>query len=87
MGINFLEELNQKTFFFKHAVDNTDQVVVHQKRIESMLPTSSHLFWATPTFLCHLRHCLVGANMRPPRHMLPKAACPDLGGDRFQDLF
>ena len=39
---------------------------------------TTHLFWATPTFLCHLLHCLVGANMRPPLHMLPKAACPDL---------
>ena len=25
-------------------------------------------------FLCHLRQTLVGANMRPERHWLPKAA-------------
>ena len=27
------------------------------------------------TLRCHLRHVLVGENMRPPRHMLPKAPC------------
>lgn len=26
---------------------------------------------------CHLRNTLVGANMRPPRHIFPKAPCPD----------
>ena len=26
---------------------------------------------------CHLRHCLVGPNMRPERHMLPNAPCPE----------
>ena len=26
----------------------------------------------------YLLHCLVGANMRPPLHMFPKAAWPDL---------
>ena len=49
-----------------------------------------YLFWATPTFLCQRRHCLVGANILPPRHMLPKAAWPDLGGasgDRKLDRF
>jgi hypothetical protein len=28
---------------------------------------------------CHLRQTLVGANVRPPRHMLPKAPCPARG--------
>lgn len=30
--------------------------------------------WFTLIFWCHLRHTLVGANMRPERHWLPKAA-------------
>ncbi len=38
----------------------------------------ANLFWATLTFLCHLRQVLVGANMWPPLHMLPKAPWPDL---------
>merc|ERR1719186_794728 len=38
----------------------------------------AYLFWAVLTFLCHLLHVLVGANMRPPLHMLPKAPWPDL---------
>ena len=29
---------------------------------------------------CHLRHVLVGANMRPPRHMLPNAPAKPDGG-------
>ena len=37
----------------------------------------AHLFWDTPTFLCHRRHCLVGANMPPSRHMLPKTPEPE----------
>ena len=31
-------------------------------------------FWPRLIFWCHLRQTLVGANMRPERHMLPKAA-------------
>ncbi|KAJ6438555.1 aromatic amino acid aminotransferase [Purpureocillium lavendulum] len=31
-------------------------------------------FWPWLTLTCHLRQILVGANMRPERHMLPKAA-------------
>merc|ERR1712137_557205 len=31
-------------------------------------------FWFRLIFWCHLRQTLVGANMRPERHMLPKAA-------------
>ena len=38
----------------------------------------ANLFCVTLTFLCHLLHVLVGANIRPPLHMLPKAPCPDL---------
>merc|ERR1719478_853815 len=33
--------------------------------------------WVRLTFRCHLRHGLVGENIRPPRHMLPKAAWPE----------
>merc|ERR1719353_1500859 len=29
------------------------------------------------TLRCHLRHVLVGENMRPPRHMLPNAPWPE----------
>jgi hypothetical protein len=32
--------------------------------------------WPTLTFWCHLRQTLVGANIRPERHWLPKAAWP-----------
>merc|ERR1712088_347114 len=46
--------------------------------VAAMAEHMAYLFWATPTFLCHLLHCLVGANMRPPLHMFPKAAWPDL---------
>merc|ERR1719413_68630 len=38
---------------------------------------TAYRFCPMLTFLCHLRQVLVGANMRPPRHMLPKAPCPD----------
>lgn len=31
-------------------------------------------FWPWLTLMCHFRQTLVGANMRPDRHMLPKAA-------------
>jgi hypothetical protein len=31
-------------------------------------------FWFRLIFWCHLRQTLVGANMRPERHMLPNAA-------------
>lgn len=31
-------------------------------------------FWPRLIFWCHFLHTLVGANMRPERHMLPKAA-------------
>merc|ERR1712046_477223 len=34
--------------------------------------------WLTLILRCHLRHVFVGLNMRPPRHMLPKAAWPAL---------
>lgn len=33
--------------------------------------------WLTLTRLCQRRHGLVGANMRPPLHMLPKAPWPE----------
>merc|ERR1719220_3404536 len=46
--------------------------------VAAMAEHMAYLFWAMLIFLCHLLHCLVGANMRPPLHMLPKAACPDL---------
>jgi len=36
------------------------------------------LFYLMLTRLCHLLHTLMGANIRPFLHMLPKAACPDL---------
>lgn len=36
-------------------------------------PSIAH-FWPRLIFWCHLRQTLVGANMRPERHMLPKAA-------------
>jgi hypothetical protein len=36
----------------------------------------SHLFWLMLTFRCQRRQVFVGANMRPPRHMFPKAPCP-----------
>merc|ERR1719149_565332 len=38
---------------------------------------TAYLFWVVLIFLCHLRQVLVGAKMRPPRHMLPKAPCPE----------
>ncbi|KAL2464007.1 60S ribosomal protein L4 [Forsythia ovata] len=38
--------------------------------------TTSCRFWVTFTVLCHRRQILVGANMRPPRHILSKAPCP-----------
>merc|ERR1719393_1111013 len=33
--------------------------------------------WVRLTFRCHLSHGLVGENIRPPRHMFPKAAWPE----------
>merc|ERR1719427_2498095 len=46
--------------------------------VAAMAEHMAYLFWATLIFLCHLLQVLVGANMRPPRHMLPKAPWPDL---------
>ena len=37
---------------------------------------TAYRFWLRFTFRCHRRHTFVGANMRPPRHMLPKAPWP-----------
>lgn len=39
------------------------------------------LRWRRFTRRCQRRQGLVGANMRPPRHMLPKAPWPDLNGE------
>lgn len=33
----------------------------------------AYLFWLTLILLCHLLQVFVGANIRPPRHMLPNA--------------
>mmetsp|Transcript_19336 Transcript_19336/g.61646 ORF Transcript_19336/g.61646 Transcript_19336/m.61646 type:complete len:200 (+) Transcript_19336:750-1349(+) len=38
---------------------------------------AAYRFCVTLIFACHLRHVLVGANMRPPRHMLPYAPWPE----------
>merc|ERR1719353_2881479 len=38
---------------------------------------TAYRFWVRLTLRCHLRHVLVGENMRPPRHMLPKAPWPE----------
>lgn len=35
--------------------------------------TVAYRFCVTLIFLCQRRHTRVGANIRPPRHMLPKA--------------
>lgn len=43
----------------------------------AMAEHMAYLFWATETFLCQRRQVLVGANMCPPRHMLPKAPWPE----------
>jgi len=37
---------------------------------------TANLLWFLLTFLCQRRKVLVGANIRPERHMLPKAAWP-----------
>mmetsp|Transcript_24762 Transcript_24762/g.34583 ORF Transcript_24762/g.34583 Transcript_24762/m.34583 type:complete len:203 (-) Transcript_24762:254-862(-) len=37
---------------------------------------TAYRFWLRLIFLCHLRQMRVGANMRPLRHMFPKAAWP-----------
>merc|ERR1719396_182725 len=39
--------------------------------------TTAWRFWVTFTRLCHRLHVFVGLNIPPPRHMLPKAPCPD----------
>lgn len=41
--------------------------------VAAMAEQMAYLFWLTFILLCHLLHVFVGANMRPPRHMLPKA--------------
>lgn len=38
--------------------------------------TTAYLRCLMLTLRCHLRQVLVGANMRPPRHMLPNAPWP-----------
>ena len=38
--------------------------------------TTAYRFWLRLIFLCHRRQTFVGANIRPPRHMLPKAPWP-----------
>ena len=38
----------------------------------------THLFWFRLIFLCQRRQIFVGANIRPPLHILPKAPCPAL---------
>ena len=67
-----------QTSFHIIVVRNTDQkwyiITIIAEKVNKF-----YLFWATPTFLCQRLHCLVGANILPPRHMLPKAAWPDLG--------
>jgi len=49
-------------------------------RSETVLPKAASLFktyfWPWLILTCHLRQILVGANMRPERHMLPKAPWP-----------
>jgi len=37
---------------------------------------TAYLFWLIFTLRCHLLQVRVGANILPPRHMLPKAPCP-----------
>lgn len=46
--------------------------------VAAMAEQMAYLFWLTFILLCHLLHVFVGANIRPPRHMLPKAPWPDL---------
>mmetsp|Transcript_25378 Transcript_25378/g.51897 ORF Transcript_25378/g.51897 Transcript_25378/m.51897 type:complete len:234 (-) Transcript_25378:271-972(-) len=38
---------------------------------------TAYLFWVVLILRFHFLQVLVGANMRPPRHMLPKAPCPE----------
>lgn len=46
--------------------------------VAAMADVMAYLRWLTFIFLCQRLQVLVGANIRPPRHMLPKAPCPDL---------
>lgn len=38
--------------------------------------TTAYRFWLMLIFLCQRLHTFVGENIRPPRHMFPKAPCP-----------
>merc|ERR1719502_2621376 len=43
----------------------------------AMAEATAYRRWVRFTLRCHLRHVLVGENMRPPRHMLPNAPWPE----------
>merc|ERR550532_3288662 len=42
-----------------------------------MAETVAYRRWVTLTRRCQFRQVLLGLNIRPPRHMFPKAAAPD----------
>lgn len=46
--------------------------------VAAMAEVMAYLRWLTLIFLCQRLQVLVGANMRPPRHIFPKAPWPDL---------
>lgn len=46
--------------------------------VAAMAEQMAYLFWLTLIFLCQRLQVLVGANIRPPLHMFPKAPWPDL---------
>merc|ERR1719221_1681724 len=47
------------------------------KQLDANAVTTAFRFSRTFTLRCQRRHVLVGQNIPPPRHMLPKAPCPE----------
>ena len=45
--------------------------------VAAMAEHIAYLRWLMLILRCQRRQVLVGANMRPPRHMLPNAPCPE----------
>merc|ERR1711997_724497 len=70
---------NSKTIFYFALIvcvrKSIDTIV--QKNTAAIALVIAYRRWLMLHRLCHRLQVLSGANIRPPRHMLPKAAWPD----------
>lgn len=64
----------EKKKFVSTMISSNSPVDVESQPVTVLVEELKTHFWPWLTLTCHLRQILVGANMRPDRHMLPKAA-------------